>query len=249
MLTYFSQCIYCITECTCSAKNWDSSLNRIKWDPYFWTPEGVCQTCFHVCNFSVLSCKLTVAHTHRGTADSHAWLELNHRDVINAGRCAAAFQQCILLDSLWRAISIDIYTGFSCSLPATIRPIPVNLSNINPLLAWCFFSTFFFGSVSLFPSITLIPVHGNLSSLFPRQTLTTRATLSPMHLLGSNVNTAVNTNNSQRVKQQLGHVDWQLAKWLGRVLVSCTGQNVPVPTLCHVPANLSTSCGWFAQFE
>lgn len=83
-------------------------------------------------NFSVLACKLAVAgHTHRETADSHTWLELNHIE-INVLLCAAACQQRILLDSLCRAFSIAVCAEFNYTIPAKFKPIPVNLSNVYP---------------------------------------------------------------------------------------------------------------------
>lgn len=83
-------------------------------------------------SFSELTCKLNVTgRTHRETAHSHTWLEPDHIE-INVLLCAVACQQRILLDSLCRAFPVAVCTEFNCTLPAKIKPIPVNLSNVYP---------------------------------------------------------------------------------------------------------------------
>lgn len=62
-------------------------------DSFFWGGGGTKREgsdMFSHFNFSVLTCKLTVAgHAHRETTDSHTWLELNHIE-ISVLLCAVA---------------------------------------------------------------------------------------------------------------------------------------------------------------
>ena len=119
----------------------------------------------------------------RKTADSHTWLELNSRK-INVLLCPAACQQRILLDSLGR----DLSTG--------------------DVIAFHVQTSFCHGS-SGFVSISY-----SYSSPWEYQFIVPLAEIDMQSNTWSNanVNTAENMNNSQRVKQQVSHVDWQLSK-------------------------------------
>lgn len=113
-----------------------------------------------------------------------------------------------------------VYTEFNC------RGWADTSKSVRGLLLVCMMSfPYFFcdtGSSVIAFSVANCQSTGKLALLFPWWTLTQRATFGPVHLLGYNINRAVNTNNSQRVKRQVSCADWQPAKLLGRlVLVSC----------------------------